>query len=361
MNSTSVGLLSPTTTMWKQWNNCQISTVLTFMFYFERGFTFPLSVSGFFLHIIAMIVIRRVQKKSPVHVSHIIILMSLLVDDMIFAFTNSWRFGFRSILYQAIHGDAVFMVDMKETFPEIFWSCAVLNKVWHSFRNMIIALLAVERFIVVSYPLKARKICTSRNSTILITVCGFLALLRLQYAFGVGDIWIWTKNPCSGKWQFYNDNSDWWGKTFWFPTLGDYWLHLTTTLVPPVSISGAMSIGLLVSLSKSVKRREKLASTSMSGSQLEEQQKVIRSARSVLILSICFFILQMPQAIDRVVSMAHIITETKPSAAFNAFMTLSRNFADAMTALDIVIDFIAIILANRKYREELKSCLTFRY
>ena len=110
---------SSTTPMWQFWNNCKMSEVLTIMYYFERGFSFPLSICGFLLHIIAVTIVVRVQKKNPISTSHVIILLPLLIDDALLAFSNCWQFGLRKILYQAIHGDAVFMVDMKESFPVI--------------------------------------------------------------------------------------------------------------------------------------------------------------------------------------------------------------------------------------------------
>ena len=231
----------------------------------------------------------------------------------------------------------------------------MLSKVLHSFRNMIVAVLAIERFVVVTWPFKAKIIWKNRNAAIAVIICGLIASLRLQYAFGVGNVWIWTANPCSGKWQFYNADTPEWSKMFWFPTIGDYWLHLTTALLPPVIISGVMSVGLFISLTKNVAQRATLVHWLHRN--LQEEQHIIRSARSVLVVSVCFFLLQAPQAVDRSIGIVILITGIDTPAALIAFMTLSRNFANAMTVLDIVLDFVAVILVNKKYLEELKLIL----
>lgn len=343
-----------TTTMKWFWNNCVRIEGYTLMYYVERFFTFPISFIGFVLHIIAIIVAVRVQKRSPVQVSHMIFLMSLLVDDMIFAFSDAWHFGFRKFLYEAIHGDAIYMVDMRQHETITFFLFATTTKTWHSFRNLIIGFLAFERFIVVTWPLRAKQICNKRNANIILVITIIVSLLRLQWGLYVGNLWVWELNPCSGKWQLTTDTSPGWPPVFWNISDVDYYLHFITALFLPVILTGVMNIGLFISIKKIMKNRSKLISN-MSVAQVKEQNKTIRSARSVLILSIFFFILQAPQAVDRVMSLLQL-----GKTQLVGFMTVARNFADALTALDLTVDFITIILLNSKYFQELKALLTCR-
>ena len=335
MNST---LAETSTRLHWMWNNCKKNDVNVLLFYVEWLVTFPLSCIATVIDILAIYIILKVQKKNPTSVPHLIILITLLVTDVLYAFSNSWHFGFRKLIYQAIHGDAIYMVDMRIQEPISFFLFATVTKMFQTLRNLLIALISIERFIVVTWPLKSKAICTKRNAKICVSLCIIISALRLQWGMYAGEIWYWVINPCSGKWQIFNDISqEFFDKYAWYTSFMDYYLSFFTALLPASLITGGFSIALLISIKVNLKRRAELM---QKAGESEENQKIMRSARTVLIIAFTTFILQSPQAIDRIISLLNM------SKALWAFLTITRNFSDLLTAIDLVIDFFATICIN---------------
>ncbi len=86
---------------------------------------------------------------------------------------------------------------------------------------------------------------------------------------------------------------------------------------------------------------------------LNEQLKSVRAARAILVISICFFLLQVPQAIDRIVGILKITFE-----GVLGFQKISRAFADVLTAIDILVDLFAIMISNKKYVQDVKKVIS---
>ena len=248
--------------------------------------------------------------------------------------------------------DCIFQLNIREVDPVMFFVLFVLMKIVHSFRNLIAAVLALDRFIAITWPFKGSKFLTVKVAKITIWICILIALPRAIFGLWAGNVWIWMINPCSGKWQIYNDMTFWWFQTFG-PISGfsEYWLHILTAAFVPTIISGLASIGLMISIKKAIKKRKEVVGTPQQTEKMEKaSQKLLRSAQIALYVSIAFFVLQSTQMFDRFFA---IFTG---SFLYNDLQFYLRFVAMICTGIDLDVDFFLTVAFNRKYRKELKIC-----
>ncbi len=234
-------------------------------------------------------------------------------------------------------------------FPIYFFPMTAFQRVMTSYRNLLISIIAIDRFIAVGWPLKSVYLLTKRNTYLALLFCLFVSLPRVSFVFWAGDLWSITLNPCSGKWQIFTDRSIWWIRVL-RPILIDMdtWHQVVIALGLPVCICGVMDIALGFVLRIRVRERARIMANTRPDLSAE-YKKVISSATNTLILTLMFFILQAPQVIPRVLGFF------QRSLLWGKAQIFLFYIAQILTGIDMDNDFLILFVLNKKYRNHIRG------
>ncbi|XP_064641542.1 FMRFamide receptor-like [Lineus longissimus] len=325
----------------KSWSCADVvskNTYAQYMFVYAIG---PVCISGIILNVLNIKTFTKINKDKLLGVY---LLRCLAYSDITVLSTSFIIFSLRRLLGQIITGDHVFhaIYGEFEIIPHLYYAFVIPYFISLQVRNHMMVLVALERFLKLTFPLKAKTISTQGNANKAIVFVIILAIgcniWRYWWFYftteGEGD------NPCfpSGitRLKKHPEGDE-----------ADRMVYLTIMFVAPLGLLLLLNIVVITSLMKSLSRSQQLSKTNDKSQAAQHQLSLMTGCICTL-----FFICEVPACINRIV--APILV--KNSVLWEIGVTI-RKAGLMLITLDSSSNFFIYLVTNRKFRSIL-NCST---
>jgi hypothetical protein len=228
------------------------------------------TIVGLVGNILMLIIMQKPsQRRSPIAVY----MSALAVADslvLILDFLNNW---FKLQLEITFLSHSVGFC----RFYRFFFNVCYTYAAW------LVTALAVERFIVIWFPLKAKLICTYKKALCVVVVLGALCFL-----FYINNLWGWELND--------NGQCDVTTEMAYFLNMISPWLSAAAYSYVPIAILIFCSTGIILQLCRASSQRRSMTceGEAASARSVKIDEEVFRVTISVITVVVAFLVLSVP-------------------------------------------------------------------
>ncbi|XP_074644334.1 uncharacterized protein LOC141901134 [Tubulanus polymorphus] len=264
----------------------------------------------------------------------IYLLTMLSIADTVYLINIFLDSPVRRLIFQAIYGDAVIRLRDYGVFPMWNWLRMAGYKSTVTIRNWVVVLSAVVRCLHVLFPFWSRRHvdrkCANLSIAIIVTVSAGIYIPRY---FGGRIIPFKCLETSSSSPTYLKFEK---GKSM---DLSSTWIYLIVTVNAPLIILMLANTILLWSISRSMKNRKFMTSSSNT-----ETNANAKATQLVIIATVIYIVCESPTIISRIFKY-FINYETTPTM-WKSFVLLNN-----LTPIDSAINFIINVMASRSFRE----------
>jgi growth hormone secretagogue receptor len=212
-----------------------------------------------------------------------------------------------------------------------------LSHTSYTYSAWLVVTLAVERFIVVHFPLRARSICTRKVATA--TVCILPVLIGLCYTYHFIAWQVNGNGRCIfvAKYRFITQ--------FAFP-----WIFSSLYSYIPAVILVFCTTAICLQLARMKKRRAEMSSQQQS--KANNELKVTIMGITICVLFIC---LTLPITLNYT-----ILNELRHVVYVSPEMALVQTVGSVLGRLNFALNFFVYVMTSNKFRQEIKVLLCRR-
>ncbi|XP_074654570.1 uncharacterized protein LOC141908422 [Tubulanus polymorphus] len=320
------------------YSRCPIDELQVYYHYAVSYGIGTICILGIFLNVFGIFVLRKMTESGQA----IYLLTLLSIADTVYLLNIFLDRPLRRLIFQMINGDEVFRRPDFGIFPIWNWLSVASYKSTVNIRNWMVVLSAVVRCLHVLLPFWSRRNVGRKfvNLSIAIIVIVSAGIYIDRY-FGGRIIPIKCPEDSSSSsatyLKFEKDKS---------MDLSSTVIYLIVTVNAPMIILMLANTILLWSISRSIKNRKSMASSTPK----TETNANTKATQLVIIATVIYLVCESPTIISRIFNyfVKYEITPTM----WKMFVVLNN-----LTPIDSAINFIIYMIASRSFRKTARTTL----